>query len=713
MMRFLVVSARWAVLCAVVFALAAPAVAQNVPASVAASAAAAKPGVANTALKKVVLFSSGVGFFEHSGQVTDDAQVELKFKTQNINDLLKSMVVQDVGGQVSVVTYGSKDPISKTLKSFAIDLTTKPTMGQLLDQVRGEAVKVEAPNEITGTILGVETRDVKVGDKQVQKVEFLNLLTDTGLRSVALEQASSIKLVSDKLDSELRKALSLLASSHDMDKKSVTLSFVGEGKRDVRVGYIQETPIWKTSYRLVLEDEKAPLLQGWAIVENTTEEDWNEVTLSLVSGRPISFIMDLYQPLYIPRPTEELELYASLRPQSYEQDLAMKEKEFRRVAQQARADDADQLAESENARSGGQRALAAMAPMKKARESLDKAAPEPNAGFAFERKMKSAAAAGEVGEAFQYAIKTPVKLPRQQSAMLPIVNDEVKGEKVSIYNPSVQAKHPLMGLKMTNSTKLHLMQGPITVFDDGVYAGDAKIQDLPPGSERLISYAMDLNVEVAPENKGKPEELLSVRLAKGTMYVSRKYARSQEYTVKNSAKKVRKVLIEYPYDPQWTLVTPKEPAEKTRNMYRFLVEAKPGEPAKLVVDEERIEDQQVALTNLDDGSIRIYLSAKVVSEEVKAALGQVIKLKSELGQVQVKRQQLTAQIQVIEQEQNRIRQNMAQLDRNGDLYKRYVQKFTEQEDLNDKLRKEILGLTEQENAARKQLDDYLLNLDIK
>jgi len=615
--------------------------------------AAAKPGVANMALKKVVLFSSGVGFFEHNGQVTDDAQVDMKFKTDDINDLLKSLVVQDLGGgQVSTVSYGSKDPISKTLKSFAIDLTTNPTLGQLLEQVRGEKVAIEAPNQITGVILGVETRDQKVGDEQVQKVEFLNLLTDAGLRSVALDKVSALKLVNEKLDGELRGALALLASSHDMDKKTVTISFVGQGKRDVRMGYIQETPIWKTAYRLVLDDEKAPFLQGWAIVENTTEEDWKGVKLTLVSGRPISFVMDLYEPLYIPRPVEELELYASLRPQTYEQDLARKQAEFRKLAERGRGKGEGK----EQAAGLAMRRARAAAPAAPMMDRAEKAGKKADKGWALQQGARSAATAQEVGEAFQYAIDTPVNLARQQSAMLQIVNAEIEGEKVSIYNPTVHPKHPLCGLRMTNSTELHLMQGPITVFDDGVYAGDAKIQDLPPGSERLISYAMDLNTEVAPESKGRPEQLLSVRLVKGTMYVSKKYARAQEYKVKNSGSKPKKVLIEQPFDSQWTLIAPKEPEEKTRNRYRFAVEAKPGEPATLLVEEERTESQQIGLSNVDDGTIRIYLSSKVVSDEVKAALTKVVELKRALQEIQVNKRQLEARIKVIEREQSRIRQ---------------------------------------------------------
>jgi hypothetical protein len=327
--------------------------------------------------------------------------------------------------------------------------------------------------------------------------------------------------------------------------------------------------------------------------------------------------------------------------------------------------------------------------------------------------VKSAATAGEVGELFQYRIATPVSLPRRQSAMLPIVTGEIKGDKVSVYNPRVHPKHPLAGLKLTNSTELHLMQGPITVFDDGVYAGDAKIADLPPGSQRLVTYAMDLDTEVAPQSKGGPEQLVSVRLVKGTMITQRKFTRTQEYTVKNSGRRPKNVLIEQPIEPSWNLVQPKEPAEKTRDTYRFAVPAKPGEPAKLVVEEERIDQQQALLTNIDDNTIEILLRAKQVSDKVKAALEEVVKRKHVLAQATTKRGQLEGQIKAITEEQGRIRENMARLDQASDLYKRYVKKFTDQEDEIEKLRADIKELTTQETQLRKALDEYLMGLDLQ
>jgi hypothetical protein len=228
-------------------------------------------------LKKLVLFNSGVGYFEHSGNVEGDASVDLKFNVDDVNDLLKSMVTQDLGGgRISTVIYGSRDTITRTLKTFSIDLTTSPTIDELLVQIRGEKVEVESPNKVTGTILGVERRKRKVDDDVVE-YDVLNLVTATGLKSVSLEQVSSIKLLNEKLDAELRQALLILATGNSTDKKTVSLKFLGEGKRPVRIGYIQETPVWKTSYRHVLSDEGQPQLQGWAIVENQTESDWSNV----------------------------------------------------------------------------------------------------------------------------------------------------------------------------------------------------------------------------------------------------------------------------------------------------------------------------------------------------------------------------------------------------------------------------------------------------
>lgn len=672
----------------------------------------AADGKPDLPIKRVVMFNSGLAFFEHNGDVEGNATVDLKFNVRDINDLLKSMVLQDAGGgKISTVSYGSKDPITRTLATFAIDLTKNPTLADLLIQVRGEQVEIDAPNKIVGTIVGIEKRKQPVGKDETVEVEYLTLLTDDGLRSVPLSNVGKIKLSNPKLDAELRLALTVLAQSHATDKKTVTLNFLGNGKRPVKVGYVQESPVWKTSYRLVLADGEQPLLQGWAIVENTTEADWNNVNLSLISGRPISFVMDLYEPLYVGRPEEKLELYASLRPRTYEQDLARADQEFKKMA--------------EISGGPGRMNATAAAPAAPPRPGFGGFArgegkgegyvADAKADYAKSRELResfqSVAQAGDVGEMFQYNIATPVTLQRGRSAMLPIVNESVKGEKVSIYNPAVHGKHPLNGLRFNNTTELNLMQGPITVFDDGAYAGDAKIASLPPGTERLISYAMDLDTEVAPTSTGKPEELVAVKIVDGVLHATRKFQRTQSYVVKNSGKRAKNVLIEYPIDLAWHLISPKE-LEKTRNEYRFAVKAEPGKPANLELQEERTAVEQVAVTNLPDHMIQIYLGSKTVSDKVKEALKEVVKRKQAINEMARAREEIQRQIQVISQEQERIRGNMAQLPKDSDLFRRYVTKFTQQEDQVEALREKVTASLAEEAKLQKSLNDFLATLTL-
>ena len=664
-------------------------------------------------LSQVVLYSSGVGYFERSGEVSGRAQVDLRFKTEDINDLLKSMVVQDLnGGHITAVTYGSRDPLTRSLRSFGLDLTDNPTLGQLLNQARGERVSVQWPSVTTGTILGVEKRKQPVGENKEIDAEFLNLVTEDGLQSVPLAQVQKLKLLNERLDSELQQALALLAASHEKDKKTVGITFEGEGKRKVSVSYVTQTPVWKTSYRLVLADKGNPFLQGWAIVENTSDEDWSNVKLALVSGRPISFVMDLYEPLYATRPVVQPELYRSLHPQVYQDALEGVRDQLLAVAPAASpAPLAQQLAVGGGGGGfggggrGGANARSASANFYRAQDS------PVNAPISLEQGVAAMADAGQAGELFEYAINTPVTLARQRSAMLPIVNQEVAGEKVSIYNESVQAKYPVNGYRLTNTTGLNLMQGPITVFDGGAYAGDARIQDLAPGQDRLLSYGLDLKTEVEATNGPGMEDLVTVTVRKGTVHLSRKFSEEKTYTVRNRDQKQKTVLIEHPIRGGWEVVEPKTKFERTREAYRFAMVVEPDKTAKLTVHEERQVSESALLASTPDTSLAEYLHARKLSAKVKDALKKVTELRAALDDTSRERGRREQRVSEITQEQNRIRENMRTLDRTAPLYNSYVTKLTAQETDLDTLRKEIEGLKDKETAQQKTLYDYLLNLD--
>ncbi len=664
---------------------------------------------------QVVLFSSGVGYFQREGEVHGNARIDLSFPVQDINDLLKSMVLQDLGGgHVAAVNYDSQAPVEKTLRSFAINLTSNPTFGQILNQARGEKVEVilqqtqnAQPGTLTGVIMGVEKKKEVVGKEAIEG-EYLNLWCAEGMRSVKMADAQRVRFLNPVMDSEVKKALEVLALSHDTQKKAVSLNFTGEGKRAVRVGYVVENPIWKTSYRLVLDPKGKPFLQGWAVVENTQDEDWNGVRMALVSGRPISFQMDLYQPLFVSRPVVEPELFASLRPPTY-QGAMDEQRGLERQAQTRGAAGHDDRAGMQTEKAAGGRdatkkfgAFLANQMQQQAKEALD-----PRQG------VNSSAVAAQLGDFFQYLIEKPVSLPRQKSAMLPIVNQEVEGSKLSIYNQTVHAKFPLLGLRFKNSTPLHLMQGPITVFEGQSYAGDARILDLQPKEERLLSYAIDLGTEVEPVVKNPAERVTKIKLNKGVLYASRLVREEKVYNLKNRSGQDRTVLIEHPYRPEFALVEPKKPTERSRDVYRFQVEVPPGKGATQAVIEERTVQQTVAINNLDDQTMRFFVSQSVISEPVKAALQKATVLKGKLAATQREIQQHERRLNDIRQDQDRLRKNLKELPPTSEAYKRYVKKFDDQETEIEQLQEKVKKLQGSEFQQRKEFEDYLGGLNVE
>jgi hypothetical protein len=677
---------------------------------------------ANVPVKVVVLFSSGVGYFEHAGSVTGEASTELRFKTNQINDILKSLLLQDMGGgKVTTVVYPSQDPIDKTLKSFQVDITGDPSLAELLGQLRGAKVKVAVGAEnVDGTILGLEKRSKPTGDKGSIEVWVLNLISGGTIRSVELAEAKKIELEDQQLQEELSKALTALAQARDQDKKPVTIHFTGQGERQVRIGYVVETPIWKTSYRLVLPGEGGndkPKLLGWAIVENQTDNDWSNVQLSLVSGRPISFIQDLYQPLYVPRPVVQPELYASLRPQTYEAGLAEQEKA-------AKAELQDQMGRRDTR--AGLRPRAAPA----AAATL----PPPAGGFGagggagglgladkdaaykpmddFSKSVASLASASKVGELFQYTVGN-VSLPRQRSAMIPIVTDDVEVERLSIYNPAVMPRNPLNGARVKNTTGKHLLQGPITVLDGSAYAGDARIDNVPPTQERLISYGVDLQVLIDGAKTQDTDVVQTGKIVKGVLELSRKLVHTHNYSAENKGDKDKTLIVEHTFRNGWKLIEPEKPAEKTDALYRFREPLPAHKTASLKVVEELVQAQQIAILNSDVGSLEYYSKTDRIPKSVREVLAKAIGMRSEMTATQRQIEDRRRQMSEITNEQTRIRENLKTVDRNSEYATRLLKKLNDQETTIERLQSEVAALQKTLEDQQKNFEAYLQNTTIE
>ncbi|HVS33936.1 MAG TPA: DUF4139 domain-containing protein [Gemmataceae bacterium] len=702
-----------------------PAPAISVPGPGPAAAAAPSETSVQLPIGQVVLFSSGVGYFQREGQIDGDARVDLSFPVSDINDLIKSMVLRDLdGGHVSAVSYDSNAPVEKTLQSFAVNLSANPTFGQILNQARGEKVEVvlqqanaAQPGTMTGAIMGVEAQQQPAGPGALVNVELLNMWCADGMRSVKLSEVQRVRFLNPVMDNEVRKALETLTLSHDTQKKAVSLNFVGEGKRNVRVGYVIENPIWKTSYRLVLgkEKEDKPFLQGWAVVENATDEDWKDVRMALVSGRPISFQMDLYTPLYVPRPTVVPELFASLRPVTYNSELGALDKavaEREKLNQQgqnalalrAEAPGMPSSFGTQNGQGGGRGAAAGKGEAKRAESDRDFLAD-------MRQGVAPMATATKLGDFFQYAIDKPVTLPRQKSALLPIVNKDVEGTRVSIYNERTQAKFPLLGLKFKNTSGLHLMQGPITVFEGSNYAGDARILDVEPNEERLISYAVDLGTEVNPVPSSDNGRLVQVKIVKGIQHSQTKIRETKTYTIVNRNDQERLVLVEHPVRNDFHLTDDtSKPAETASDVYRFEVKVPAGKTATQAVTEEKVVNEQVQLTNSNDDQMRFFVNSTISSQKVKDGLKQALDLRFTLATTQSAIADKQRELKDITDDQVRLRANLKEMPPTAAAYKRYLDKFDAQETQIEKLQEDIKKMQTTESQQRKAFEDFLNNL---
>jgi hypothetical protein len=294
---------------------------------------------------------------------------------------------------------------------------------------------------------------------------------------------------------------------------------------------------------------------------------------------------------------------------------------------------------------------------------------------------------------------------------LPIVNKEVEGDRVSIYNERTQAKFPLLGLKFKNTSGLHLMQGPITVFEGSNYAGDARILDLQPDEERLISYAVDLGTEVNPVPSSDNGRLVQVKAVKGILYTTTKVRETKTYTIVNRNDQERVVLVEHPVRNEFKLTDTDKPAETASDFYRFQVKVPAGKTAAQAVTEERVIGEQVQLTNSNDEQIRVFLNSPVTSQKVKDGLRQALELRLALNKTQREIGEQQRQLQTITDDQVRLRANLKEMPPTAAAYKRYLEKFDQQETDVEKLQADVKKLQGTEFSQKKEFDDFLINFN--
>ncbi len=689
-------------------------------------------------IRRVILYSNGVAYIERRGIVSGDAEINLSFKQSQVDDVLKSMVVLDLGqGRIGAVSYNSSAPPSAKMAEipFSVSAESGESTGiaGVLSQLQGAKVSVSSAKfSATGSILTVEKRQTIVETNKPPIIKtFLVIASESGeISTFDLDEVRSVKLLEEGTRKDVNEFANATALTRRRDAKTITVTSDGSGQREMIVSYTISAPIWKTTYRVVLDQEGKPFFQGWAIVDNVSDEDWRNVKLSLVSGSPVSFIQNLQKPLYRYRPIIPIPEDLNLRPQIYDPENI----------------------EGEGSGSGsgngggegygtGNGRVPPPPPPKAMFESANNnfivssgfsgssasdAIVNENSG------VQTAATGAEIGDLFEYKIEQPVTVSVNRSALIPIIQTKMDGERVSIFRDEesvIQEEtddeteavrranpRPMSGLLLKNTSQMTFEGGSMTVLDRDAYAGEALMERLKPKEQRLISFALDLGTLVRIEKKEDREPAKLVKVVEGVFQVHYFKTDKKTYKLFNQTDRLKYVYIEHPVRQNWILSEMSaKPDYTTARFYRFRIELKPFENKEITVAENLGMMDKYALSSLSPKDLDIFVVSRFIDEATRTRLSKLIELRMQINQINSKLVSYENEIKEITTDQERFRENIEALSKTPEaktLIARYISKANEQESRLEQIKNEKQKMTNDKEKLERELAIEIKNLEI-
>lgn len=691
-------------------------------------------------IRRVILYSNGVAYIERRGTVSGNAEINLSFKQSQVDDVLKSMVVLDLGqGKIGAVSYNSSAPASARTAEipFAVESKTGDGGGisEVLSQLQGAKVSVvSAKGAASGSILTVEKRTVPGDkDKPVSIAHFLVIASDTGeISSFDLSDVRSVKLLEEGTRRDISEFANATASTRRRDAKTITVTSDGIGSREMIVSYTIAAPIWKTTYRVVLDSEGKPFFQGWAIVDNVSDESWENVQLSLISGSPVSFIQNLQKPLYRYRPIIPIPEDLNLRPQIYDPENGGG----------SGNGDGSGMGYGSGSGYGDGSGAPPPPPAPKAMFEGTNNNYIVSSGFAGsavsdaivnERSGVQTAANGEeIGDLFEYRIEQPISVERNRSALIPIIQTKMEGERVSIFrgvepegdpddDDETEAvrranPRPMSGLMLKNVTPMTFEGGSMTILDRDAYAGEALMERLRPKEQRLISFALDLGTLVRVEQKEDREPAVMVKVVNGVFQVHYFKSDKKIYRLTNQTDRKKIVYIEHPVRKNWILSDKfAKPDYTTARFYRFRVELEPFENEEVTVAENLAMMDKYNMTTLSPKDLDVFVASRSIDESVRVRLAKVIDLRMRINQINARLASSESEVGEITKDQERFRENIESLAKTSDakqLIARYISKANEQETRLEQINTERRTMIAEKEKLERELAIEIKNFEI-
>jgi hypothetical protein len=613
-------------------------------------------------VRQVVLYKHGVAYFERQGTAPAGAEIRLDFRDGDMNDVLKSLTVSDLnGGKISGIRYDSNESLEERLSKYPFAIPDQVMLSAFLDSVKGAAVELKTDRTIRGTIVSARAIQGGPGNDRTTLREQVTLLSESDeVLNLDLATISSIRLVDPKLEDQLKQYLHTVAQARSKDKRSIYIDSATGGARELRVEYICPTAVWKSSYRLALGDAMSTL-EGWAIVDNTTDDDWKDVKLSVVSGRPISFISQLDTPRYGNRQVAELPEDKAAGPVVYggavqqQNEVALGNYYSAKRAKapaQVPAVSQSVMVESGAAGvgSGSGRGYGAGAG-----GGMGGGVYRP--GFAL--SGVAGATGATLGELFEYRFAGPVTIKKNESAMLPFLQDKVAARRLLIYQEG-GSEHPVNAAELTNKTGKTLDGGPITVYDGGAYAGEALFETLKDGDKRLIGYAVDYGTRITTKFGSGQQTTREIHANNGLITIHYANVEKRIYTVKNVDAKPKTLIIEQPARDGYNVVSPK-PLERTAAASRFEVKLESNGQGTLEVQSEYPTFDSITIQSANTDVLATVVQNKALTATGQQQLQKILDTKRQLEQIDADLAAVAAEVTDLSNDQARWRQNIDSL----------------------------------------------------
>lgn len=620
-------------------------------------------------LKKVVLYKHGMGYFERRGTVDGGTSIEILCGAAEIDDMLKSlMVLTSDGARIDAITYDSAKTLEDRMTEFGFDVRSADGLIDIISQMKGLPITVVASgSEVSGRVVGLDYLEQMLAGDRIIREPFLIMLKGPTFQRLSLASISSITVDDASFSAELNQQLELLfQNAKKKDKKALTV-ILPDTKGEVVVAYSIPSPIWKTSYRLVLVGDKL-LMQGMAIVDNVQDEDWQDVQVVLVSAAPISFIQPLYDPVQPERRRIAAQGYKSAGPvvaeraQRSERMRTKKDTPQFSLAEDSESWSAQAAPAGPGAYGGGMAGFAEQARL----GVMMQAAVE---------QERLPVEAGSSGELFEYRVATPVTVPRNTSALIPIVQEAIEGERISLFNSEKNRKHPYCAIRLRNTSGLTLESGPVTVVEEDSYAGEALLDVLKPDDVRLLPYALDQDCHVIIRRTHEEKPIWRVRLIAQTLYMDFRTLSVTIYRVENLGDRPKVVYVEHPVNVNSKLVGEHAPAETTDSYHRFELKLEAKQLHELSV----VEEQEVARTiwvadpdSLDTHSLRWLVEQNIVNKDMNGFIQTLMKKQAEIADLLEKRKAVQVRIQQYSNDQARARENLKAVGATNERYRRAI-----------------------------------------